>query len=116
MSDPQTDSHSPAQVPADGSETVRAEVQREYAIKLVKAELRVQAAQAGIKLGDGFTDYLDASKLLGEDGNPSTEAIGQALAPLAAAQESKFAPLAGAGYNRNGPPPARRISLDVRQR
>lgn len=116
MSDPQTDSHSPAQVPADGSDAVRAEVQREYATKLAKAELRTQAAQAGIKLGDGFTDYLDASKLLGEDGNPSAEAIGKALAPLAAAQEPKFAPIAGAGYNRNGPPSVRRVSLDVRNR
>lgn len=116
MSDPQTDSHSPAQVPADGSDAVRAEVQREYATKLAKAELRTQAAQAGIKLGDGFTDYLDASKLLGEDGNPSAEAIGKALAPLAAAQEPKFPQIAGSGYNRNEPVPVRRVSLDVRNR
>ncbi|MER6250235.1 hypothetical protein ABT224_02395 [Streptomyces sp. NPDC001584] len=116
MSDAQTDSHSPAQVLADGSETVRAEVQREYATKLAKAELRVQAAQAGIKLGDGFTDYLDTSKLLDEDGNPSAEAIGQALAPLAAAQEPQFPQIAGTGHYRNGPPPTRRVSLDVRQR
>ncbi|MFD6112866.1 hypothetical protein ACFWG0_22510 [Streptomyces yangpuensis] len=116
MSDPQTDSHSSAQVPADGFEAVRAEVQREYATRLAKAEVRIQAAQAGIKLGDGFTDYLDTSKLLDENGNPSAEAIGKALAPLAAAQEPRFAPIAGVGYNRYDPPAVRRPSLDVRKR
>ncbi|BCM65772.1 hypothetical protein EASAB2608_01106 [Streptomyces sp. EAS-AB2608] len=117
MSDPQTDSHSPAPVPADGSDTVRAEVQREYAAKLAHAELRAQAAQSGIKLGDGFTDYLDASKLLGEDGTPSAEAIGKALAPFAAAQQPQFPHLVGAGFHRDGDRvPARRVSLDIRKR
>lgn len=116
MSDPQTDSHSPAPMPADGSDAVRAEVQREYATKLVAAELRAYAAQAGIKLPDGFTDYLDASKLLGEDGSPSAEAIARALQPLKPA-EPEFPQLKGMGYH---PGPAfrsiPRISLDIRKR
>lgn len=116
MSDHQTGSHSPAAVPADGSDSVRADVQREYAAKLAHAELRAQAAQAGIKLGDDFTNYLDASKLLGEDGAPSAEAIGKALAPFAAAQ-AQFPHLVGAGFHRDSAPvPARRVSLDVRKR
>ncbi|GCD45361.1 hypothetical protein [Streptomyces paromomycinus] len=117
MSDPQTDSHSPAPVPADGSDAVRAEVQREYAAKLAHAELRAQAAQAGIKLGEGFTDYLDPSKLLGEDGTPSAEAIGKALAPFKPS-EPTFPHLVGSGPNRSGGsmPERRPVSLDVRKR
>ncbi|MER6502300.1 hypothetical protein ABT218_23705 [Streptomyces sp. NPDC001455] len=117
MSDHQTDSLSPDSMPADPADSVRAEVQREYAAKLAQAELKAHAAQAGIKLGEGFTDYLDASKLLGEDGTPSAEAIGKALAPLAGAQEP--APqLMGAGYHRGGYPVQqhRRVSLDIRKR
>ncbi|MFF9498307.1 hypothetical protein [Streptomyces sp. NPDC014656] len=117
MSDPQTGSHSPAPVPADGSDSVRAEVRREYAAKLAHAELRAQAAQAGIKLSDGFTDYLDASKLVGADGNPSAEAIGKALAPFAAVRQPEYPHLVGAGFHRDSAPvPARRVSLDVRKR
>ncbi|MEV5378043.1 hypothetical protein AB0L26_19000 [Streptomyces nondiastaticus] len=117
MSDPQSDSHSPEGVPADPADSIRAEVQREYATKLAQAELRAQAAQAGIKLGEGFTDYLDASKLLGEDGAPSAEAIGKALAPLAAAKKPETPQLMGAGYHRGGyKVPVRHVSLDVRKR
>ncbi|MGW7247372.1 hypothetical protein [Streptomyces decoyicus] len=116
MSDHQTESHSPAPMPADPADSVRAEVQREYAAKLVQAELRAQAAQAGIKLSDGFTEYLDASKLLGEDGNPSVEAIGKALEPLKSA-EPEFPQIKGMGYYP-GPPfrSTPRVSLDVRER
>ncbi|WEB42258.1 hypothetical protein MOV08_25440 [Streptomyces yunnanensis] len=117
MSDHQTDSHSSEAVPADPADAIRAEVQREYTAKLAMAELKAQAAESGIKLGDGFTDYLDTAKLLGKDGNPSTEAIGNALAPLAAAQGPKFPQLVGAGFHRSGDRvPARRVSLDVRKR
>ncbi|MFD5188541.1 hypothetical protein ACFWMU_10395 [Streptomyces sp. NPDC058357] len=116
MSDPQTESHSPSPVSADPAEAIRVEVQREYSAKLAQAELKTHAAQAGIKLGDGFTDYLDASKLLGDDGNPSAEAITEALAPFVAAQQSQFPQLAGAGHFRSGQAPVHRISLDVRNR
>ncbi|WP_159399645.1 hypothetical protein [Streptomyces alboflavus] len=115
MSTPQTDSHSPAPVPADGSDSVRAEVQREYAAKLAQAELKAHAAQAGIKLADGFTDYLDASKLLGEDGTPSAEAIAKALEPLKPA-EPEFPRLKGMGYYPGPFQPAPRVSLDIRNR
>ncbi|GGV14525.1 hypothetical protein [Streptomyces spectabilis] len=116
MSDHQTDSHSAAPVPADGSESVRAEVRREYAAKLAQAELKAHAAQAGIKLAEGFTDYLDSSKLLGEDGSPSAEAIAKALEPLKPA-EPEFPQIQGMGYYP-GPPfrPTPGVSLDIRNR
>ncbi|MFE4330937.1 hypothetical protein ACFRQM_16325 [Streptomyces sp. NPDC056831] len=117
MSDPQTDSHSSSPVPVDPADAIRAEVQREYAAKLAQAEIKTHAAQAGINLPDGFTDYLDASKLLGEDGRPSAEAMNQALAPFKS-KEATFPHLVGAGPNRSGGPmpERRRISLDVRKR
>ncbi|MFE6688767.1 hypothetical protein ACFVFQ_20125 [Streptomyces sp. NPDC057743] len=116
MSDPQADSHSPAPVPADHSDSVRAEVQREYAAKLVQAEVRAHAAQAGINLAQGFTDYLDPSKLLGEDGDPSAEVIARALEPLKPA-EPEYQQLVGTGFHRGvHSAPTHRVSLDVRKR
>ncbi|MEI5099546.1 hypothetical protein RB200_14315 [Streptomyces sp. PmtG] len=118
MSDPQADSHSQTAVLADLSDSVRAEVQREYAAKLAKAEFRAQAAQVGVTLGEGFTEYLDTSKLLGEDGTPSAEAITRALAPMIPERPSEFAQLVGAGFHRSGDRVQQhpRVSLDVRKR
>lgn len=117
MSDPQTVSHSPEPVPADGVDAVRAEVQREYSARLARAEIRVHAAQAGVSLPDGFVDYLDASKLLGADGNPSAEAMDRALASFKPSPPS-FPQLEGVGHNRSGGPFSQRrpVSLDVRNR
>ncbi|MER6914639.1 hypothetical protein ABT354_23450 [Streptomyces sp. NPDC000594] len=115
MSDHQTDSPFPDARPADPVPSVRAEVQREYAAKLAAAELRAQAAQDGIKLPDGFADYLDHSKLLGEDGSPSPEAIELVLKPLQALKKPLFAQDLGLG--RCGPIPDRPpVSLDTRKR
>jgi hypothetical protein len=118
VSDPQADSHSQTTAPADPSQAVRAEVQREYAAKLAKVEFKAQAAQAGVTLGEGFTEYLDTSKLLGEDGTPSAEAITRALAPMIPEHPSEFAPLVGAGFHRSGDRVQQRprVSLDVRKR
>ncbi|MBT2401065.1 hypothetical protein [Streptomyces sp. ISL-100] len=96
----------------DPAEEVRAGIHRENAGKLAQAELKAQAAQAGIKLPDGYTDYLDTSKLLGEDGNPSAESIGEALKPF----EPKFPPLAGTLHNRGSAPLVHHFSLDARRR
>ncbi|MEU9879897.1 hypothetical protein [Streptomyces phaeochromogenes] len=54
----------------DPAEAIRAEIRREYAGKLAQAEVKAQAAKAGIAIPEGFADYLDTSKLLGEDGQP----------------------------------------------
>ncbi|MGW7088843.1 hypothetical protein ACWGH2_35800 [Streptomyces sp. NPDC054871] len=107
----------PEATPADPSSSIRAEVEREYSGRLARAELKTHAAQAGINLPDGFTDYLDASKLLGEDGKPSLEAMDKALMPFKS-QEPSFPHIAGAGPNRSGGPMSERrpVSLDVRKR
>ncbi|GGW15454.1 hypothetical protein, partial [Streptomyces capoamus] len=101
-------------MPAD---PVRAQVEREYSGKLARAELKGYAAQAGITLPDGFTEYLDGSKLLGEDGKPSTEAMDKALEPFKP-KEPTFPQLVGSGHNRDGNriTEPRRVSLDVRKR
>lgn len=101
----------------DPAEAMRTELRREYAGKLVQAEVKAYAAQAGIKLPEGFTAYLNPSALLGADGTPSAEAISQALAPFAVAAEPTLPHLAGAGHNRDGNRiEPRRVSLDVRKR
>ncbi|MFD7530470.1 hypothetical protein ACFV8E_23220 [Streptomyces sp. NPDC059849] len=107
----------PEAIPADLSDFIRAEVEREYAEKLAQAELKAHAAQAGINLPDVFTNYLDASKLLGEDGKPSAEAMDEALAPFKPS-EPKFPQITGAGHNRSGGPmpEPHPVSLDVRKR
>ncbi|MFJ2910633.1 hypothetical protein ACIO8F_14685 [Streptomyces sp. NPDC087228] len=104
-------------MPADPSDSVRSEVEREYSGKLARAELKGYAAQAGITLPDGFTEYLDGSKLLGEDGKPSAEAMDKALAPFKPKYPA-FPHLVGSGPNRGGGPlpEPRRVSLDVRKR
>lgn len=114
MSDAQP---TPQAMPADPSPSVRAEVEREYSGKLARAELKGYAAQAGITLPDGFTEYLDGSKLLGVDGKPSTEAMDKALAPFKP-KDPAFPHLVGSGPNRSGGPlpEPRRVSLDVRKR
>ncbi|MFC5148083.1 hypothetical protein [Streptomyces aureoversilis] len=116
MSDPQTDSHSPAPTLADPSDSIRAEVEREYAAKLAKAEFRAQAAQEGASVPEGFVEYLDASKLLGEDGWPSAEIISHALEPYKP-KKPQLPQLMGAGYHQ-GPsrPFTPRVSLDIRKR
>ncbi|WP_181793616.1 hypothetical protein [Streptomyces sp. WELS2] len=107
----------PKAMPAAPSDPVRAQVEREYSGKLARAELKGYAAQAGINLPDGFTEYLDGSKLLGEDGKPSAEAMDKALAPFKP-KNPAFPHLAGSGPNRSGGPLSepRRVSLDVRKR
>ncbi|MEU6376862.1 hypothetical protein [Streptomyces sp. NPDC046909] len=107
----------PEVMPADASDSIRAEVAQEYAGKLARAELKTHAAQAGISLPDGFTDYLEAAKLLGEDGKPSAEAIEEVLAPFKP-KEPTLPQLAGAGHNRGGNPIPEypRVSLDARHR
>ncbi|MET8825092.1 hypothetical protein ABZX40_12440 [Streptomyces sp. NPDC004610] len=103
--------------PAEPADAVRAEVEREYSGRLTRAELRAYAAESGITVPDGYADYLDLSKLVGEDGKPSAEAMGEALAPFGPGR-SAFPHLAGAQHNRGGLPFSERrsLSLDVRKR
>ncbi|MCX4684688.1 hypothetical protein OG401_10265 [Kitasatospora purpeofusca] len=115
MSDEQTltgDPGSPEAMPADPAQAIRAEIHREYAGKLALAELRAQAAKDEITLPDGFTDFLDMSKLLDTDGQPVEDVINQVLNPFRA----KFAELQGAGYHRGTTPNRPAPSLDARHR
>ncbi|MGW2319866.1 hypothetical protein [Streptomyces sp. GS7] len=104
----------PANAP-DPAEAIRAEIQREYAGRLAQAELRAEAAKAGVDFPDGFIDLLDLSKLLGEDGEPAAEAIALALKPFQAEPEPKFPQLMGMGHY-NGIGARSSVSLDARNR
>lgn len=93
----------PGDIPSAGdasvAEVARTEVRREYAGKLAQAELKAEAARVGVEFPAEFLDFLDTSKLLGEDGNPSDEVIAKVI-----------------GLGR---PPAKgpvRVSLDIRHR
>ncbi|EFG07222.1 Hypothetical protein SCLAV_2149 [Streptomyces clavuligerus] len=85
-------------------------------MRLAHAELRVEATRAGIDLPDGFVELLDLSKLLGEDGEPSADAIGLALQPFQELKKPKF--IQNLGLGRQGPSyaPAAHVSLDARER
>ncbi|MGI5398527.1 hypothetical protein ACQEVG_03520 [Streptomyces sp. CA-135486] len=98
----------------DPTEAIRTEIHREYAGKLAQAEMKTQAAKAGIALPEGFADYLDTSKLLGEDGQPSSEAVAKLLESFQ--PEPKFPQLAGTGRSRDAAPLVRHVSLDARRR
>ncbi|MBC2873971.1 MULTISPECIES: hypothetical protein [Streptomyces] len=56
----------------------RAEVQREYAARLALVEFKAQAAHDGVNVSH-VLEYIDAPKLLGEDGWPSAENIREAV-------------------------------------
>jgi hypothetical protein len=98
--------------PVDPTEAIRAEMHREYAGRLALAELRAQAVKDEINLPEGFTDFLDMSKILGDNGQPAEESIKQVLKPFRA----EFPELQGAGYHRGNPPKPPTISLDARLR
>ncbi|WP_438293517.1 hypothetical protein [Streptomyces sp. HUAS TT7] len=65
----------PVKAVSDPLEIMRAELAQEYAGKFARAELRVQAAQAGVTIPDALSDALDTSKLLDADGQPNTDLI-----------------------------------------
>ncbi|MFG3405943.1 hypothetical protein [Streptomyces sp. NPDC048142] len=104
-----------SEIVADPAEAIRSEVVREYGGKLAKAEFRAQAAIEGVPLSSEFIDLLDFSKLVGEDGNPSAEAIKTALQPFQGLREPDFPQLAAVGHHRVGSS-AKATSLDARHR
>ncbi|MFE0047280.1 hypothetical protein [Streptomyces albireticuli] len=117
MSDTTPNSETSQPVPAAvDADAIRAEVEREYAVKLAKAEFKAQAAQEGASVSEEFMEYLDGSKLLGEDGRPCPETIARTLEPFKP-KRPKLPQLMGAGYYRgSSAPSAPRVSLDVRKR
>lgn len=123
MSDTEQISEVPDATPAEGipaapdpMQAIRAEVAQEYAGRLAHAELRAQAARQGVELPETFTDFLDTSKLLGADGQPSPEAIENILTPFKATKAPQF--VQGLGLGRQGGHDGSQptVSLDTRLR
>jgi DNA-binding phage protein len=63
-----------------------AEASKSAGPRLVRAELRAAAAEAGLSKEalDGFLEYADLSRFLGDDGEPDGKAIGAAVKRLGA--------------------------------
>ncbi|MCC3773680.1 hypothetical protein [Streptomyces sp. UNOB3_S3] len=80
----------------------RREALSELASSLAEAEIRAQAATAGVTVQ---TDYLDLARFLGEDGRPDSETVAAYIARQAPAKP-EFPKLRGAGYYRGGSGPA----------
>lgn len=70
----------------------RTEASRVAAPRLVRAELRAAAAEAGLGRDalSGFLEYADLSKFVGEDGEPDTKAIEAAVKRLGGGRQTDF--------------------------
>ncbi|MEU7104274.1 hypothetical protein ABZ951_04345 [Streptomyces sp. NPDC046215] len=86
-----------AQARADG----RRETLSELSPSLAEAEIRAQAAVAGVVVQ---TEFLDLNHFLGEDGRPDTERIAQFVAKgdTVSTARPRLPQLMGAGYHRGG--------------
>ncbi|MGI5531531.1 hypothetical protein ACQEVX_30385 [Streptomyces syringium] len=76
----------------------RQETLSELSPSLAEAEIRAQAAAAGVAVQ---TEYLDLARFLGEDGRPDTGLVAQFVAKEGAARPP-LPQLMGAGYHRGG--------------
>ncbi|MBB5123257.1 hypothetical protein GO002_33035 [Streptomyces eurocidicus] len=86
-----------AQARADG----RRETLSELSPSLAEAEIRAQAAVAGVTVQ---TEALDLNHFLGEDGRPDTDRIARFVAKgdTVSAAPLRLPQLMGAGYHRGG--------------
>ncbi|MFF1794823.1 hypothetical protein ACFVXQ_11495 [Kitasatospora sp. NPDC058263] len=91
--------------PTDPTAAIRSEIHQEYATRLVHAELRIRTAVGGFQFPDGFLDLLDSSKLLGEDGEPCTDAIYEGHPQDCDGLARQLAPLNQTGPRREGEGP-----------
>lgn len=80
-------------IAAEAKQQGLTEAQKAAAPRLVRAEMRVAAVEAGLgkEALDGFLEYADLTKFVGEDGEPDTDAIAKAVARLAPAQPAEDA-------------------------
>lgn len=77
---------------AEAKTAGQAEAARANAPRLVRAELRAAAAESGLakQALDGFLDYADLSKFVGDDGEPDSAAIAAAVKRLGGGQATDF--------------------------
>ncbi|MGG2462846.1 hypothetical protein ACO0M4_24010 [Streptomyces sp. RGM 3693] len=86
-------------------ESAKAEARKaalaEVGTSLAEAEIRAQAAAAGVTVP---TDYLDLSRFVAEDGRADRERVTELIAslPKPEAQQPEFPQLMGTGYHRAG--------------
>jgi hypothetical protein len=69
-----------------------AEALRAAAPRMVRAELRAAAAESGVAKYalDGFLEYADLSKFVGDDGEPDSKAIAAAMKKLGGGKPADF--------------------------
>ncbi|WP_043470322.1 hypothetical protein [Kitasatospora sp. MBT66] len=87
---------------ADARAEGRKSALSEVGTSLVQAEIRAQAATAGVSVS---TDYLDLNRFLADDGRADAEKVKGYIESLPKpSTEPKFPELQGAGYHRGGGP------------
>lgn len=75
---------------ADAEDRGKTAAQQAYGSRLVRAEMRAEAAgKIPKETLDGFLEYADLSRFVGDDGEPDVKAIGAALKKLGAGAETK---------------------------
>ncbi|PNE29802.1 hypothetical protein AF335_33075 [Streptomyces eurocidicus] len=86
---------------AQAREDGRRETLSELSPSLAEAEIRAQAAAAGVTVQ---TEALDLTHFLGEDGRPDTDRIARFVAKgdTVSAARPRLPQLMGAGYHRGG--------------
>ncbi|OKH95419.1 hypothetical protein [Streptomyces uncialis] len=86
---------------SEAREEARSSALTEFGTSLAEAEIRAQAATAGISVP---TDYLDLGRFLSEDGRADRDKVTAFIAslPKPAAPEPEFPPLKGAGHYSSG--------------
>ncbi|MEU9191867.1 hypothetical protein [Streptomyces hundungensis] len=106
-------SQEPVQAVPDPVEALRAELVQEYTERLAHAELRIQAAEAGVTIPEAFLNVLDLPKLIDSDGNPNTEAIASIVGSVN--KEPQYRQDIGLG-RQGSAYHTRQVSLDARRR
>lgn len=74
---------------AEAEQRGRSAAQQASGVRLARAELRAAAAgQVPAEALDGFLEYADLNRFIGEDGEPNEKAIKAAIAKLGAGQKT----------------------------
>ncbi|MFE0151394.1 hypothetical protein ACFWY5_29905 [Nonomuraea sp. NPDC059007] len=84
----------------DAKAAAKAEALAEFGGKLAEAELRTQAARAGVELPDSISRFVNVSALLDDSGQPNAAAISEFVSTLAPVTPAF--PNVGVGPQNNG--------------